>query len=356
MNVYGVIMAGGGGTRFWPLSRKKLPKQLLNLTGEEIMINEAINRLSYITENIYIVTNKEQTSEMLKVVNEKVPEQRILSEPSARNTTACIGYAAVELLKKCGDGVMIITPSDHYIKDTAAFTRVLNTAVNLAEKTDKLITIGIKPTFASTGFGYIKFDQEVEDVANKVAEFKEKPDEETAQKYVLSEKYLWNSGIFVWKASAFLECLKEFSADIYADLLTIESAIGTENENSVIEMVYPKLRKISVDYAVMEPAADEGRVLVIPGDFGWNDVGSWDMMTVLHSMNSDGNVCMGDVIPIDTTNSIMYSQGRTIATVGVDNLVIVETQDAVLVCKKDKAQEVRLVVEALEKEGRNELL
>ena len=187
MKIYGVIMAGGGGTRFWPLSRQTTPKQLLNLSGKDLMVNEAIDRLSKTAskDDIFIVTNEAQVSKMLQATKGRVKRNHILSEPSARNTAACIGYAAMEIVKKYGDGIMVITPSDAYIKNEEEFTRVLGLAVRAAEKNDALVTVGITPTFAATGYGYIKFQKSGEEVL-KVLEFKEKPDEQTARNYVVS--------------------------------------------------------------------------------------------------------------------------------------------------------------------------
>jgi mannose-1-phosphate guanylyltransferase len=358
MKKYGVIMAGGGGTRFWPLSRQKTPKQLLNLTGKELMVNEAVDRLAYVAdkEDIFIVTNATQVEAMAKATVGRITPNHILSEPSARNTAACVGYAAMEIVKKYGDGVMVITPSDAYIKDTATFTRTLAEAVKVAEYQDKLVTIGIAPTFPATGYGYIKFDKTQDLDTKTVSEFKEKPDEKIAKEYFESGEYAWNSGMFVWKASVILSRFEKLIPDIYADLETIGNAMGKENEYEVINEVYPNIRKISIDYAVMEPAAANGDVCVVPGEFGWSDVGSWDMMGVLHESDENGNIILGDTVSINTTNSILYSRGRMIATVGVDNLIVVATSDAVLVCNKDKAQDVKLIVDTLNEAERKELL
>lgn len=358
MNTYGVIMAGGDGTRFWPLSRQKTPKQLLNLTGNGLMVNEAIDRLSYIVakKNIFIVTNAIQLESMLKATEGRVCPDHILSESSARNTAACIGYAAVEIVKKYGDGIMIITPSDHYIKDTASFTRILNTAVKIAEQQNKLITIGIQPTFPSTGFGYIKFDKDTTGDAKQVVEIREKPDEEKAREYVDSKEYVWNSGMFIWKASLILDKFKAFVPDIYEELSRIGEVMGTIDERAEIDRIYLGIRKISIDYAIMEPAALNGDVLVIPGEFGWSDVGNWDMMDALQEEDADGNIRIGDILAVNTTNSMLYSSGKMIAVVGMDNLVVVEAPDAIMICRKDKAQDVKLIVEALNAAERKELL
>lgn len=354
MKTYGVIMAGGGGTRFWPLSRQATPKQLLNLSGKDLMVNEAIDRLSKTAskDDIFIVTNKTQVAKMLEATNGRIQKNHILSEPSARNTSACIGYAAMEIVKKYGDGIMVITPSDAYIKNEAEFTRILGIAVKAAEEKDALVTVGITPTFAATGYGYIKFQKSGENVL-KVLEFKEKPDEATAKKYVESGEYAWNSGMFIWKASTILKKFEKYLPEIYEDLQKIGDAMNTADELKVIEEVYPKINSISVDYGIMEKADD---VFVVPGEFGWNDVGSFDMLGVLHEGDEKGNIKIGDQINIDSKNCITYSSGRLVATIGLENVVVIETGDAVLVCDKNKVQDVKKVVEQLKKGGRNELL
>ncbi|RRK33729.1 mannose-1-phosphate guanylyltransferase [Schaedlerella arabinosiphila] len=359
MNTYGVILAGGGGTRFWPLSRQKTPKQLLNLSGKELMVNEAVERMSTVIgkSNIFIVTAESQASSMIRATQGKVFPRNILAEPAARNTTACIGYSAMEIVRKYGDGVMIITPADHYIEDVPALTEILKAAILTAENYDKLVTIGIKPTFPSIGFGYIKYETSAESDVKPVVEFKEKPDEETAKRYVGSGEYVWNSGIFIWKASLVLNKLKEYVPDIYEDFKTIGDSMNTPNEQEVLHKVYPNIRKISIDYAVMEPSAAKGDVLVIiPSDCGWNDVGSWDMMETLHAPDEDGNIIFGDGVAVDTKDTVIYSSSRTVTAVDVENLIIVETPDAIMVCRKDKAQGVKKIVDALNDAGRKELL
>lgn len=355
MNVYGVIMAGGGGTRFWPLSRQKKPKQLLNLTGRDLLVNETIDRLGMTIpgKNMFIVTNVAQVEPMKAVTKGRIMSEHILSEPSARNTAACIGYAAMEILKKYGDGIMVIAPSDAYIKDWQTFTDILDAAIDAAEKQDKLVTLGIPPTFPATGYGYIKFSKDDKAIAKNVEEFKEKPDLETARKYIEDGSYVWNSGMFIWKASTIMKHFETLLPDIYTDLQCIGEAMGTDKEYDVIEKIYPSIRKISVDYGIMEKSDD---VLVVSGEFGWNDVGSWDMMGVLHESDENGNISVGDVLNIDTTNTISYAKDICIATLGVDNLIIVQTDDAILVCDKKNAQDVKKVVDVLNELGRKELL
>ena len=351
-------MAGGGGTRFWPLSRQKTPKQLINLSGNDLMVNEAVDRMATVIDkkNIFIVTSEVQTPEMKKATVGKVLPENILSEPAARNTAACIGYSAMTIVKKYGDGIMILTPADHYIQNVPALSNIFEKALTVAEENDVLVTIGLKPTFPSTGFGYIRYDKSKYGNIKPVIEFREKPNEETAKSYMESGEYAWNSGMFIWKASLILEKLKTYVPDIYQDLLKIGEAMNTDDENIVLHDVYPNIRKISIDYAVMENSASKGEVLVIPGDFGWNDVGSWDMMDVLHTPDKNGNVFLGDVTGINVSNTVVYSSGRKVAVLDVDDLVVVETPDAVMVCKKDKAQDVKKIVDELIEQNRTDLL
>ncbi len=355
MKVYGVIMAGGGGTRFWPLSRKHTPKQLLNLSGREIMVNEAIARLTGVanSNDIFIVTNAAQKDLMIKCVGHRVLENHILSESAARNTSACIGYAAMEILHKYGDGIMVITPSDAYIRDDEKFAGILKEAIIAAETTDKLVTIGINPTFPSTGYGYIEYDKSSIDIAKPVKRFVEKPSLKKASEYIGSGNFVWNSGMFVWKASTILRKFSELLPEVYTHLLKISEAFGNSNEKELIAEIYHKIPAVSVDYGIMEKCSD---ILVVPGEFGWNDVGSWDTFDAVRQADNDGNIQVGDVLLLDSKNTTAYSNKKLIAAVGVDNLVIVETDDCIMVCSKERAQDVKKIVDKLKEEGREELL
>ena len=356
MNTYGIIMAGGGGTRFWPLSRKETPKQLLNLSGKELMINETIDRITSVIpkKDIFIVTNHSQVGKMEEATKTRIQKEHILSEPAARNTAACIGYAAMEIIKKYGDGIMCIFPADHFIKDELTFSKTLVSAIKVAEDEDKLVTMGITPTFPSTGYGYIKYDKaDTEGEAYRVLEFKEKPNEETAKKYVESGEYAWNSGMFVWKASTILKYFKKLLPDIYENLKIMGDAMDTLEEENVISRIYPNIRSISIDYGIMEKADD---VVVIPAEFGWSDVGSWDNLGVLYEADDNGNIVHGNHIGVDTKNSVIYAKNKLIATIDVENVVVVETGDTILVCKKDRSQDVRKIVDILKEQGREEYL
>lgn len=356
MKTYGVIMAGGGGTRFWPLSRKAVPKQFLNLTGKDIMVNETFDRLEGLVEpeDIFIVTNKMHAKMTEELMQNRVSTRQILAEPAARNTAACIGYAAIEILYKYGDGVMCILASDHFIRDRKAYSNTLKRAVQLAEETDSLVTIGIKPTFPSTGYGYIKNHKYDGEDYCVVEEFVEKPDKETATAYIQEGTYAWNSGQFVWKASTILKYFEKLLPDIYECLMKIAAAFGTDKEQQIIDEVYPNIPKISIDYGIMERA---DKVLMLEGDFGWDDVGSFDTLASLGTPDENGNVCVGDTLVLNGSGNICYGMGeKLIATLGVDNMIVVETKDAVMVCSREKAQEVKLIPEELEKRGKRNYL
>lgn len=349
MKKFGVIMAGGGGTRFWPLSREKMPKQLLNLSGRDCMLNEAIDRLAQVTEReyIFVVTNGNQADGVRALTAGKIPAENILSEPAARNTAACIGYAACYLRRKFGDGVMIVTPSDAYIRDEGEFARVLNVAAGDAAKGERLVTVGITPTFPATGYGYIKATKGESEV-KEVERFVEKPSLSVAQQYLAEGGYYWNSGMFLWTVSLILQKMEQFLPDVYAGLCEIE-----RSDWQKLDEIYPTLRSVSVDYGIMEKT--DG-VVTVPGEFGWNDVGSFDQLGALHPADDDGNVTVGDVLAIGSRDNVLYSSGRLVATVGVDGLAVIETADAVLVCPKERAQEVKKIVESLKERGRKELL
>ena len=356
MERYGVIMAGGGGTRFWPLSRKELPKQFLNLTGDDLMVNETINRLlpTIKPENIFIVTNITQAPLMREATKGTILPDHILAEPAARNTAACIGYAAIEIRKKYGDGIMSVFASDHYIKDINGFNQTLEQAINLASETSNLITFGIKPTFPAVGYGYIKYNAEETDKNyHDVIEFVEKPDIMTARKYIKDGGYLWNSGMFTWKVSTILDYFEKLLPDIYECLMKIEADMETDKEQETINAVYPTIPKISIDYGIMERARD---VVVVESGFDWSDVGSWDALESLYEKDEFGNITNREQILIDTNNCVVYAKSKLIATLGVEDLIIVEAEDAIMVCHKDKAQSVREIPDELKKQGKHEYL
>lgn len=356
-----VIMAGGGGTRFWPLSRLATPKQLIKLTSDKVMINETIDHFAKTIsrEDTFIVTNCDQVARMDACVYPEVDRSHILSEPLARNTAPCILYSALVIEKLYGDALMAVLPADHHISDLKEYERILDLAFHTAETTDQLVTIGLWPTFPSTGYGYIRFSENpIGDDASEVyrlQRFVEKPDLLRAQEYVRSGRYLWNSGMFIWKASVILKAFETHMPEMYAAMRAISDDIRTPAEASAVARVYPELASESIDYAIMEKAKN---VCVIPSEFGWNDVGSWDALTEVFPTDDDKNVIRADHLGIDTENCVVSGtkDGRLIATLGVKDLVIVDTPDALLVCDRSRAQDVKKLVEELKNRGRRDLV
>lgn len=355
MKKFGIVMAGGGGTRFWPASTKEVPKQFLDLTGEGALINQAIDRLTDCIngEDIYVVTNISQAEKMESVTNKRLAPGHILAEPAARNTSACIGYAAIEIVKKYGDGIMGIVPADPAIKDRKGFSDVLRKAFIAAEETDRLVTIGIQPEFAATGYGYIRYGNNWDSDCFEVEEFVEKPDLETAENYCRSGSYLWNSGMFFFKASVILNEFEKLLPDIYGHLMTIKDALGTHQEQEVLNRIYPLIPKVSIDYGIMERSAG---VLVLKGDFGWMDVGSWDALSSVYPIDENGCVLHGNNVVLESRDCVVYSQGKLIALLGVKDLIVAESGNSILVCSKEKAQDVKQIVDLLTNQGRNEYL
>ena len=289
---------------------------------------------------------------MLKATSGRIEPDHLLIEPAARNTAACIGYSAFEIVKKYGDGIMVITPSDAYIRNNEEFARVLRIAIDEAEQTDSLLTVGITPTYPATGYGYINFETSKNPIKN-VLKFVEKPNRETAQTYLLDGSYVWNSGMFIWKASVILKYFKQFLPDIYINLEKISEKMGTLQEKYTIESIYPKLRSISIDFGIMEKADN---IKVVPGEFGWSDVGCWDMLGALNERDKDGNVKVGNILCVESRGNVVYSGDRLVTLVGVEDMVVVSTPDAVMVCPKSKTQDVKKIVDKLTLDGKEEWL
>ena len=354
-----VIMAGGKGERFWPKSRINLPKQFLSLTDDgKSMIQHTVERVKNLVdiENIYVVTN-EMYKNLVSEHIPDIPEANIIIEPAAKNTAPCIGLAAVHIAKKDINSKMIILPSDHLIKFNEIFIDTLKTTLNVVEKGDNLVTIGITPNYPETGYGYINFTkgENFKDSANvyEVLRFVEKPNLEKAKEYLTSGQYLWNSGMFVWKASTILKNFKEYLPEIYEGLQKIGESINTEEYEEVLRKEFPNLPSESIDYGIMEKAKN---IYVIPGNFGWDDVGSWLSLERINKTNQDGNVIKGNVISIKTKNSIIQGNENIIATIGLEDVVIVDTDDVTLICHKNNTQEVKEIISNLRICNRNEYL
>lgn len=346
MNKYAVIMAGGKGKRFWPLSNDKTPKQLLNLSGKEIMVNETIIRLNKVIDkkDIYIVTNTSQFYQMTEVTKPYIASNNIIVEPLGRNTAPCIALACFKLIKEKGDGVIVVSPSDAYIKNETEYARVISLAVDYASDNDTIVTLGIKPDRPATGYGYIKFvpgEHEIHDVEK----FTEKPVLDLAKIYVSSREYLWNSGVFIFRVSYMLDLFKKHLPDIYEELNNIKDQLGTSAEFESVKYAYSNIKGISIDYGIIEKCSS---IKVIKSDIGWSDVGSWDSLSSVLKEDENGNIIKGECLNIDTKNTTIFANKKLIATIGLDNIVIVETDDAILVCDKSRSQEVEKIVNKLE--------
>ncbi|MDE6834945.1 MAG: NTP transferase domain-containing protein [Ruminococcus sp.] len=354
MKITAVIMAGGKGERFWPESRENHPKQFLSLTGDgETMIQKTVRRISPIVqaEDIFIVTN----SAYKNLVREQLPEippENILSEPCGRNTAPCIAFAGAVIQKKYGNAVMLVLPSDHLIKYENIFTRTLCNAIVKATEGDNLLTIGITPTYAETGYGYINFSDE-DGNAYKVEKFVEKPDLRTAKKYLSSGKYLWNSGMFVWKVSSIMDCFKKFMPEIFSGTEKIAEAYGTSGFENVLETEYNKFPSESIDFGIMEKAEN---IFTIPGSFGWDDVGSWLAVERINETDDNRNFIKGDVIAENCKRTTIYGGKRLVTAVGVEDTVIVDTDDVVLVCSKNSTQDIKKIISKLKENNRTEFI
>lgn len=342
-----LIMAGGRGERFWPKSRMNMPKQFLSLTDDgKTMIQLTVERILPLVnmEDIYIATNRDYKELVLEQLPE-IPEENILCEPIGKNTAPCIGLGAVHMHKKYGDAIMMVLPSDHLIKYTTMFVNTLSDACEVAEHGENLVTLGITPDSPETGYGYIKFvPDKMVGRAYAVDRFVEKPNLEIAKEYVASEQYLWNSGMFIWKVSTILNNIKEYLPDTFEGLCKIEDAIQTENQEIVLEKVFYKFKSESIDYGIMEKAKN---IYILTGAFGWDDVGSWLAVGRIKKSNEFGNVVNGNVITINTKNSIIQGSNKLIASVGLQDVIVVDTEDALLICDKDSAGDIKKVLENL---------
>ena len=351
-----LIMAGGRGERFWPKSRKHLPKQFLSLTDDgKTMIQLTVERILPLValEDIFIATNRDYR-ELVRQQLPNLPEENILCEPVGRNTAPCIGLGAVHMAKKYGDAVMIVLPSDHLIKYNKIFLNTLSEACETAVQGDNLVTLGIIPDSPETGYGYIKFQPE--DTLGRafaVERFVEKPDLETAKGYLASEQYLWNSGMFVWKVSTILDNLERYMPETSAGLHRIGEALGTEAAAQVLEKEFHAFSSESIDYGVMEKAE---HIYILSGAFGWDDVGSWLAVGRIKKSNEFGNVVDGNAVTVETKNTIIQGENKLIAAVGLENMIVVDTEDAILICDQGHAGEIKKVLENLKICNRTEYI
>lgn len=354
MSLYALILAGGVGARFWPRSRQLRPKQFLSVFSEYSLIQDTMARIEGLVapERLLTITRADQASQLQSQVPELEAHQLLL-EPIGRSTAPCIGLAARLLAAQDPEAIMLVLPSDHLIQDQTLFHETLERAVEYVKAHDVLMTVGIQPSHPETGYGYILFDEQSQGHSiHRVRQFVEKPELEAARRYVQSERYLWNAGIFVWKATTLLAELAKHDPELYAALLELpDDSRHPDFERQMAEL-YPTLQTRSIDTAVLEKS---DQVCVIKGFFGWSDVGSWESVYQLSPHDGDGNVIRGDAFALDVSRSYIYSPKRFCALIGVRDLLVVDTEDALLICHRERAQDVRLVVQHLETTSRGEL-
>ena len=361
-NCFSVIIAGGKGTRFWPLSRAQRPKQLLKILSQKSLIEETIERVVSLCgrRQTLVVTVTEQLNALRKELDQ-LPSSNFLAEPEGKNTAPCIGLAALEVMRTNAEAVMIVLPADHWVGDVAAFRRMLSAAVELAIRGDQLITIGIRPEYPETGYGYIVKGEVVgakrKAAAYRVKRFTEKPTL-AAAKRLISRGSLWNSGIFVWKARTLLELMARYQAAIAKGLEVIhQNAKGRSLANpnpalrSVIARQYRKMPSLSIDYAVLEKAGSEGRVLTLEGNFGWSDVGSWSAVHRMMRKDAHGIAGNGQWLELGAKNCLIHAPDRLVVLLGVEDAVVVDTPDALLIADLKRSQDVRELVGELNRKG-----
>jgi mannose-1-phosphate guanylyltransferase len=357
-SMFALILAGGVGTRLWPKSRKDKPKQLLDIVSQSTMLQETCNRIRPIIphERIFVVTNGAYAATVREQVPE-MPARNVIAEPAGRGTAPCIGLSSLYLRRLDPNGTMASLHADHVIHDAEGFRKALRAAARLAQQ-GYLVTLGIRPDSPHTGYGYIQQGAPLGDVggfgASRVSRFTEKPDRATAEQFVQSKEYFWNSGIFVWKISAIMEAIEKHLPDLAAQLRAIDAAIGTESERDVLEQVWAEVRDQSIDVGILERADN---VAVIPISVGWSDVGSW--ATLIEILPRDGNenvIVGGEHIGIDTSGSLLYGTRRLVAAIGLKDMIVVDTDDVVLVCPKDRAQDVKHIIAELKRQGKEKYL
>jgi mannose-1-phosphate guanylyltransferase len=363
--VYVTIMAGGGGTRFWPWSRGKSPKQILPILSDRPMIWETVERVRPFvpSEQIMIVTASLQAKELHRQVPQ-IPPANILIEPKGKNTAPCLCLAALYIQKRDPEAIMAVLPADHFIADRKLFLQTLEGAAEFAARQNFLVTLGIEPTEPETGYGYIQKGEKLGRAAGmkvfRARAFREKPTRARARWYLRRGDYLWNSGMFVWKVGVFLEALERFLPSLYREMLKLRAFWGTRREKVALRNIYERIQPVSVDYGIMEKAHN---VALMPAKFPWNDVGSWAALAQIWPRDKAGNVFpggkragAGKVLMIDSSGCLVRAEEKLIATIGLKDMVVVESGNAFLVCPRARSQEVRRILQALNERGWSEYL
>jgi mannose-1-phosphate guanylyltransferase len=358
MNLYATILAGGSGTRFWPKSRTHFPKQFLALQGTQSLLQNTLRRIVPLIppSRVQVVTAAHLHTQTQRQLPELLPTN-ILSEPLGRNTAAAVGLAASHLVAQDPTAIMVVLPADHVISDDTAFCTSLRQAAEVVQHHDVLMTLGVRPTYPATGYGYIKvgapLSTSTASQAYRAAQFIEKPSADVAARLVACGQYYWNCGIFVWRAATILEELRAYLPDLWQGLQAYVTASQTGASAETLYQHYAHLRNISIDHGILEHSS---RVGVLPVSFPWSDVGSWRSLADLHPPDNDGNVVVGHHLGRDSSGLVIYSPDTLVATIGLSDLIIVHTDDALLICPKDRDQEVRDLVKALQQHGRTEYL
>ncbi len=356
--LYAVIIAGGSGTRFWPESRRKKPKQLLRIASDRSLLRATVERVLGVVpmERIRIVTIEEQYAQILDEVPE-IGESGMVIEPYGRNTAPCIALAAFKLAALDPEAVMLVLPADHLIGDVPEFLECTKFGAEIARDHDMLVTFGIQPTRPETGYGYIKRGEKAfgtgDRAAHRVDRFVEKPDRPTAEQYLASGEYLWNSGMFLWSVSTILAAFQKHLPDVYRRMQGISDFLNTDAEQEAVRQIYQELPNISIDNGIMEAAQN---VAVVPLNVPWNDVGSWPALHDVWDTDASGNSARGDFVQMGSHNCVVSAGSRLVALVGVNNLIVVDTPDAVLVCHKDSAQDIKKLQTLLVERGYEHLL
>lgn len=353
MALFALVMAGGFGTRLWPLTANNMPKALLSLDGSGIsLLQNTISRLSNIIriENIYVVT-RQCLGEKVRLQLKNIPNNNIILEPIGRSTLPGIGLGSLYIKHKDSSGIIITLPGEQTINNAGKFQKIVIYGAELAKENNCIVTLGIRPTFPSVGFGYIQLGDEFS-INNdikcfRVVSFTEKPDKNRAIEFLSTGKFLWNSGIYIMPVSYLFDMISTLAVDIYDKLNVIDKAIGTSTEHEIINDVYPSIRSVSIDYAIMEKVSN---ILVIPADIGWNDMGTWTEVAETWKHDDNLNAHFGKHINIDSSECIIYSPDKFVATIGVHNLIIIDTPNGLLVCDKKKADDVKLVANELMKQ------